>query len=121
MIERIGPVAYRLALPPHLSAVHDVFHMSMLKKYHPDNSHVVSFKEVELQPDLMYPEDAVQIVDRRVKILRRKEVPLVRVQWTRRGVEEATWEREDEMRKRYPELFEQPASQPGTTPTCTFR
>ena len=121
VIERIGPVAYRLALPPHLSAVHDVFHVSMLKKYHPDNSHVVSFKEVELQPDLTYPEDEVQIVDRRVKILRRKEVPLVRVQWTRRGVEEATWEREDEMRKRYPELFEQPASRPGTMPTRTFR
>lgn len=114
VLERVGQVAYRLALPPHLSAVHPVFHVSLLKKYHPDNSHVISFQEIELRSDLTYPEDATRIIDRQVKTLRRKQVPLVRVQWNRRGVEESTWEREDEIKRRYPELFEQPASGSGT-------
>lgn len=78
-IVRNGQVAYKLALPPHLLAMHNVFHVSLLKAYQPDNSHIVNVTEIELQPDLTYLEDAIKIVDRRVKALKRKEVSLVQV------------------------------------------
>lgn len=79
VLEHIGQVAYRLAIMPHLSVVHDVFHVSLLKEYHPDNSHIVSFREIELLPYLTYLENVMRIVDRLVKTLKCKEVPLVRV------------------------------------------
>ncbi|KAL0556514.1 hypothetical protein IC582_005028 [Cucumis melo] len=106
ILERIGPVAYRLALPPSLSAVHDVFHVSMLRKYVPDPSHVVDYEPLEIDENLSYTEQPVEILAREVKTLRNKEIPLVKVLWRNHRVEEATWEREDDMRSRYPELFE---------------
>ena len=64
-----------------------------------------------MRPDLSYEEEAVRITDRSVRTLRRREVPLVKVLWSRQGVEESTWEREDEMRRRFPGLF--PAADDG--------
>ncbi|KAA0063495.1 pol protein [Cucumis melo var. makuwa] len=107
ILERIGPVAYRLALPPSLSTVHDVFHVSMLRKYVPDPSHVVDYEPLEIDENLSYTEQPVEVLAREVKILRNKEIPLVKVLWQNHRVEEATWEREDDMRSRYPELFEE--------------
>ncbi|KAL0539895.1 hypothetical protein IC582_024116 [Cucumis melo] len=107
ILERIGPVAYRLALPPSLSAVHDVFHVSMLRKYVPDPSHVVDYEPLEIDENLSYVEQPVEILAREVKTLRNKEIPLVKVLWRNHRIEEATWEREDVMRSRYPELFEE--------------
>ena len=107
ILERIGPVAYRLALPPSLSTVHDVFHVSMLRKYVPDPSHVVDYEPLEIDENLSYTEQPVEILAREVKTLRNKEIPLVKVLWRNHRVEEATWEREDDMRSRYPELFEE--------------
>ncbi|KAL0549215.1 hypothetical protein IC582_013696 [Cucumis melo] len=106
ILERIGPVAYRLALPPSLSTVHDVFHVSMLRKYVPDPSHVVDYEPLEIDENLSYAEQPVEVLAREVKTLRNKEIPLVKVLWRNHRVEEATWEREDDMRSRYPELFE---------------
>ncbi|KAL0560323.1 hypothetical protein IC582_000724 [Cucumis melo] len=106
ILERIGPVAYRLALPPSLSTVHDVFHVSMLRKYVPDPSHVVDYEPLEIDENLSYTEQPVEILAREVKTLRNKEIPLVKVLWRNHRIEEATWEREDDMRSRYPELFE---------------
>ncbi|KAL0537629.1 hypothetical protein IC582_026612 [Cucumis melo] len=106
ILERIGPVAYRLALPPSLSNVHDVFHVSMLRKYVPDPSHVVDYEPLEIDENLSYTEQPVEVLAREVKTLRNKEIPLVKVLWRNHRVEEATWEREDDMRSRYPELFE---------------
>ncbi|KAL0540047.1 hypothetical protein IC582_024275 [Cucumis melo] len=106
ILERIGPVAYRLALPPSLSAVHDVFHVSMLRKYVPDPSHVVDYEPLEIDENLSYTEQPVEMLAREVKTLRNKEIPLVKVLWRNHRIEEATWEREDDMRSRYPELFE---------------
>ncbi|KAL0543603.1 hypothetical protein IC582_018703 [Cucumis melo] len=106
ILERIGPVAYRLALPPSLSTVHDVFHVSMLRKYVPDPSHVVDYEPLEIDENLSYIEQPVEVLAREVKTLRNKEIPLVKVLWRNHRVEEATWEREDDMRSRYPELFE---------------
>ncbi|KAM6564246.1 hypothetical protein CsatB_024244 [Cannabis sativa] len=105
ILERIGQVAYRLAMPPALAAVHNVFHVSMLRKYVSDSSHVLSYEALELQPDLSYEEQPVQILDRREKILRSKTVALVKVLWRNSKVEEATWELETDMQQKYPELF----------------
>ncbi|KAL0537322.1 hypothetical protein IC582_026299 [Cucumis melo] len=107
ILERIDPVAYRLALPPSLSTVHDVFHVSMLRKYVPDPSHVVDYEPPEIDENLSYTEQPVEVLAREVKTLRNKEIPLVKVLCRNHRVEEATWEREDDMRSRYPELFEE--------------
>ncbi|KAL0536770.1 hypothetical protein IC582_025731 [Cucumis melo] len=106
ILERIGPVAYRLAMPPSLSTVHDVFHVSMLRKYVPDPSHVVDYEPLEIDENLSYVEQPVEVLAREVKTLRNRQIPLVKVLWRNHRVEEATWEREDDMRSRYPELFE---------------
>ncbi|KAA0036879.1 ty3-gypsy retrotransposon protein [Cucumis melo var. makuwa] len=99
ILERIGPVAYCLALPPSLSTVHDVFHVSMLRKYVPDPSHVVDYEPLEIDENLSYTEQPVEVLAREVKTLRNKEIPLVKVLWRNHRVEEATWEREDDMSK----------------------
>ncbi|XP_073019326.1 uncharacterized protein [Primulina eburnea] len=97
MTYRHDQMAKLLALPPALSGVHDVFHVSMLRKYHPDPSHVLPPDEVELDQNLSYIERPIQILDRKDKQLRNKLIPLIKVQWNRHGVEEATWELEDKM------------------------
>ncbi|CAL9006102.1 unnamed protein product [Prunus brigantina] len=103
--ERIGPVAYRLALPTELSRIHDVFHVSMLRKYMPDPSHVLEHQPVELNEDLSYDEQPVQILDRKEQVLRSRSIPMVKVLWRSQTVEEATWEPEEQMRAQYPYLF----------------
>ncbi|TYK06125.1 pol protein [Cucumis melo var. makuwa] len=107
ILEWIGPVVYRLALPPSLSAVHDVFHVSMLRKYVSDPSHVVDYEPLEIDENLSYTEQPVEVLAREMKMLRNREIPLVKVLWRNHRVEEATWEREDDMRARYLELFEE--------------
>ena len=97
IVERIGEVAYRLRFPPELDRIHDVFHVSMLRKYIADPSHVLRDQLVELKEDLTYKERPVQIVDRKDQVLRNKVVPLVKVLWMNHGREEAPWEREDQM------------------------
>ena len=106
ILERIGPVAYRLALPSSLSAVHDVFHVSMLRKYVANPSHIVDYEPLQINENLSYGEQLVEILAREVKLLRNRGVALVKVQWRNHKVEEATWEREDDMRAHYPKLFE---------------
>ncbi|XP_073037729.1 uncharacterized protein [Primulina eburnea] len=105
ILQRIGTLAYRLALPPSLSGIHDVFHVSMLRKYEPDPSHVLDIFEVQLDPDVSYVERPVCILDRSERKLRSKLIPMVKVQWEHRGVEEATWETERHIRELYPYLF----------------
>ena len=106
ILSRVGEVAYKLALPPSLSAVHPVFHVSMLRKYIPDESHVISLDSVELGPDLTFEEEPIAILDRQVRKLRTKEIASVKVQWKHRSVREATWETESDMHAKYPQLFE---------------
>ena len=106
ILERIGKVSYRLALPPAMSGVHDVFHVSMLRKYVHDPSHILQHPEVEYAPMDREEVRPVRILDARDKQLRNKTIHLVKVQWQGRSTEEATWEREDEVRARYPRLFE---------------
>ena len=105
IIAGVGPVAYRLDLPPELSKVHNVFHVSMLRKYIPDPSHVLRDQPVELKDNLTNKEQPMQIVDRREQILRNKVIPLVKVLWGNHEREENTWEPEAQMRRQYPQLF----------------
>ena len=105
ILERVGTVAYRLALPPIMSGVHEVFHVSMLRKYTPDPAHVVDWGQIEVDTDETFEEGPVCILDSRDQVLRRKTVRLVRVIWWHYGVEASTWEREDTMRATYTFLF----------------
>ena len=98
MIERVGPVAYRLALPLELSQIHDVFHVSMLRRYRSDPSHILQAQPLELKYDTSYEEESIAIVARETKVLRTKIIPLLKVLWTHHGSEEATWGREEDMR-----------------------
>ena len=110
IIEKIGPLAYRLALPPELSRIHDVFHVSMLRRYRSDPSHVIKDTEVEISDDLSYVEEPVRIVDRKMKQLRNREIPMVKVIWRNHGLEEATWETAERMERDYPQLFNDPGN-----------
>ena len=105
ILERVGTVAYRLTLPPGMSGVHEVFHVSMLRKYTPDPTHVVDWGQIEIDTDETFEEGLVRIVDSRDQVLRRKTVRLVKILWRYYGVEEFTWERKDTMRATYPFLF----------------
>ncbi|KAK8265180.1 hypothetical protein V6Z11_D12G161800 [Gossypium hirsutum] len=103
--ERVGSVAYRLMLPPELEKIHNVFHVSMLRRYRSDPSHVISPTEIEINSDMTYEEEPISILAREIKELRNKKIPLVKVLWHKHGVEETTWESEDTMKERYPNLF----------------
>ncbi|KAL0278067.1 UNVERIFIED_CONTAM: Transposon Tf2-11 polyprotein [Sesamum radiatum] len=105
IIERIGPLAYRLALPSELSQIHDVFHVSMLRRYRSDPSHVLREPEIEISEELTYVEEPTEILDRSVRKLRNKEIPMVKVKWSHHSPREATWEVEEHMRDKYPYLF----------------
>ncbi|WMV51474.1 hypothetical protein MTR67_044859 [Solanum verrucosum] len=103
--KRIGNVAYELELPQELAAVHPVFHISMLKKCMGDPSVIIPTANIEIKDTLSYGEILVQILDRQVRKLRTKEVASVKVLWRNQFVEEATWEAEEDVKKRYPHIF----------------
>ena len=95
-----------MGLPESLSQVHDVFHVSVLRKCLLDPSSVTTVEALPLQQDLSYEETPVHILDRKLKVLRNKSIPLVKVLWRGQKYEEATWEAEADMRTRYPHLFD---------------
>ena len=106
VLERVSNLAYRLALPPNLSSVHNVFHVSMLRKYVFDPSHVLSYDPLEIREDLTYEEQPERILQREEKVLRRKIIAFVKILWKNHTLREATWEREEEMKAKYPQLFD---------------
>ncbi|KAD4981941.1 hypothetical protein E3N88_18612 [Mikania micrantha] len=105
ILERIGPVAYRLELPPELDNVHDVFHVSNLKKCLADESLIVPLKEIQIDEKLQFREEPVEVMDREVKVLKRSRIPIVKIRWNSQRGPEYTWEREDQMKQKYPHLF----------------
>ncbi|XP_027109339.1 uncharacterized protein LOC113759971 [Coffea eugenioides] len=106
ILQRVGNVAYKLELPPNLSWIHNVFHVSMLKKYHPDPSHVLQPENVEIDEALTYKEKPIKLLDCKVKELRNKGIPLVKVLRRNHGLEEASWEVEEEIREKIQIYFQ---------------
>eukprot|EP00253_Pinus_taeda_P017239 PITA_17239 len=104
ILARVGPVAYQLALPSHIR-VHNVFHVSVLKKYVYDPRHIISWQDIQVEPEGEFLVEPVNILDQRRVELRRKVISQVKVQWQHFGPEEATWEDEQMMRDTYPRLF----------------
>ncbi|GJR32469.1 hypothetical protein Tco_1108701 [Tanacetum coccineum] len=105
ILERIDSVAYRLRLPKELSGVHDTFHVSNLKKCLADASLHVPLDEIKVDKTLRFVEEPVEIMDREVKSLKRSRILPVKVCWNSKGDPEFTWEREDYMKSKYPQLF----------------
>ncbi|XP_047326921.1 uncharacterized protein LOC124930637 [Impatiens glandulifera] len=105
ILEEVGDVAYRLALPPSLDTVHNVFHVSNLRKYVPNPTHVIHHEEVQWAPDLAYEEVPTQILATQIRKLRNKEIKMVKVLWSNHSSDEATWEVEQDMQRDYPQLF----------------
>ncbi|WVZ51733.1 LOW QUALITY PROTEIN: hypothetical protein U9M48_002848 [Paspalum notatum var. saurae] len=100
--EQCGPVAYRLELPLHLTAVHDVFHVSQLKKCLPVPKEVVDTSQIQIQPDLTYEEKPIKILDQKQRSTRRRTINFYKVQWSNHSEEEATWEQEEFLQTKYP-------------------
>ncbi|GJX93441.1 putative reverse transcriptase domain-containing protein [Tanacetum coccineum] len=105
ILERIGPVAYRLWLPEELSGVHDTFHVLNLKKCLADASLHVPLDDIKIDKTLRFVEEPVEIMDREVKSLKRSKIALVKVHWNSKRGPEFTWERKDYMKSKYPQLF----------------
>ncbi|KAL8267883.1 hypothetical protein R6Q59_001681 [Mikania micrantha] len=105
IIERIGPVAYKLKLPQELYGVHDTFHVSNLKKCLADESLIIPLDKVHLDAKLKFIEEPVEIMDREIKKLKQSRIPIVKVRWNSKRGREFTWEREDQIKKKYPQLF----------------
>jgi len=102
--QRIGPAAYEIALPPHLANLHNVFHVSQLRKYVASPDHVLEADDVQVREDLTIPTGPVRILDSQVKHLRGKKINTVKVLWDE-ATQEMTWEMEDRMKLSYPHLF----------------
>ncbi|XP_017604276.1 uncharacterized protein LOC108451050 [Gossypium arboreum] len=105
ILRQVGPVAYQLELPPELERIHDVLHVSMLRRYCTNPTHVVPVEEIDVRLDLTFEEEPVQILDREVKVLIRKSIPLVKVLWWNHSSEEAMWEPTEPMWQQYLHLF----------------
>nr|GFC48325.1 putative reverse transcriptase domain-containing protein [Tanacetum cinerariifolium] len=105
--------AYRLKLPQELSCVYDTFHVSNLKKCLAEPDVQVSLDEIEIDENLHFVEEPIEIVERDVKKLKRRRIPLVKVHWNSWQGAEYTGEREDQFRKKYPHLFTEPVPSSG--------
>jgi hypothetical protein len=94
MLEVCGPVAYRIHLPSQLTAIHDVFHISQLKKCIKVPTEIVEARAIEIEPDLSYTEQPIQILDTKERVTRRKKINMYKILWDHHIEEEATWETE---------------------------
>ena len=113
IIEECGLVAYRLRLPSRLAAIHDVFHISQLKKCVRVPTEIIDQQEILVEPDLSYVEYPLRILDQKERGTRRKVLKMYKIQWSHHTEEEATWETEDYLNRQYPGFL---SSTSGTLP-----
>ncbi|GKB53623.1 putative reverse transcriptase domain-containing protein [Tanacetum coccineum] len=106
ILSRVGPVAYKLELPRELQGIHNTFHVSNLKKCLSDEELIIPLDEVRIDEKLHFIEEPIEIMDREVKQLKQSRIPIVNVRWNSSRGPEYTWEREDQMWKKYPHLFD---------------
>eukprot|EP00253_Pinus_taeda_P002337 PITA_02337 len=104
VVERVGPVAYCLALPPHLHRIHNVFHVSVLRHYVADLSHNIQWRELQVSDEGVITVEPLRILERRVRQLRNRLVDQVKVQWDKYSPGSATWENTEDICQRYPKL-----------------
>jgi hypothetical protein len=102
VLEQCGPVAYRLQLPETLSAVHNVFHVSQLKKCLRVPDRTIEVTDVVLEPDLTYSEHPIRVLDQKDIVTRRKTLKFYKIQWNQHSEDEATWETQDFLNKNFP-------------------
>ncbi|GJR67220.1 hypothetical protein Tco_0013285 [Tanacetum coccineum] len=105
IMEKVGPVAYRLYLPKELNGVHDTFHVSNLKKCLDDPTLKVPLDEIQVDAKLNFVEEPVEILEREFKKLKRSKIAIVKVRWNSKRGPEFTWEHKDQMKLKYPHLF----------------
>jgi len=105
IVERCGPVAYRLNLPAKFAAIHNIFHVSQLKKCLRIPTEAIDSDTIQLESDLTYVERPIKILDRKDRITRRTTIKFYKVQWSHHSEEEATWEKEEFLKSKYPEFL----------------
>ncbi|GKE41667.1 hypothetical protein Tco_1468951 [Tanacetum coccineum] len=115
VLAKVGMVAYRLELPKQLNRVHSTFHVSNLKKCFSDEPFVIPLDEIQIDDKLNFIEEPAEIMDREVKRLKQSRILIVKVRWNSRRGPEFTWEREDQMKKKYTHLFVNPESTSNAT------
>nr|GFA55258.1 putative reverse transcriptase domain-containing protein [Tanacetum cinerariifolium] len=115
ILAKVGTVAYRLELPEQLSRVHSTFYVTKLKKCMADEPLAIPLDEIQVDDKLNFIEEPIEIMDREVKRLKQSHIPIVKVRWNYMRGHEFTWEREDQMQKKYPHLFSNSAPMTDTT------
>jgi hypothetical protein len=105
ILEKCGTVAYKLDLPPSLAGVHDIFHVSQLKKCLKAPVDVVLAEVTPLEADLSYLEHQIKVLDQKDHVTRRKTIKFFKIQWSNHSEEEATWESEDFLRSHHPDFI----------------
>jgi hypothetical protein len=109
VFRRVGEMAYQLELPDNLSDVHNVFHVSQLKKCLRVPEKQLPMEELSVERNLVYTESPVKIPDTLTRVTRNKVIKMCKVQWSHHGEDEATWEREEELRVDFSHLFSSPS------------
>jgi hypothetical protein len=113
IVEKRGEVAYQLELPPQLSDVHDMFHVSQLKKCLCVAEEQIPMENLDAKEDLSYQEYPVKILETTERVTRNKKIKMCKVQWSHHTEEEATWEREEELKAKFPSFFSDPSESQG--------
>ena len=113
ILARKGEVAYQLKLPPQLSDVHDVFHVSQLKKCLRTPTESIPLESLDVQPDLSYQEQPIRVLEEATRHTRSRAIKMLKVQWSNHTEDEATWEREDNLRAEFPSFFSEPTESRG--------
>jgi hypothetical protein len=101
-----GPVAYRLQLPPQLAAIHNIFHVSQLRKCIKIPTEIIDSQAIEVEPDLTYMEHPIRILDTKERSTRRETTKMYKIQWNHHTEEEATWETESYLQRNFPDFFQ---------------
>jgi hypothetical protein len=105
ILEACGPVAYRLQLPYQLAAIHNIFHISQLKKCIKIPIEVINFQTIKIEPDLSYTEHPIRILDTEERSTRRETIRMFKIEWNHHTEEEATWETEFYLQHNFPDFL----------------
>jgi hypothetical protein len=106
ILEICGPVAYCLQLPPQLAAIHNIFHMSQLRKCVKVPTEIIDSQAIEIEPDLTYTEHPIRVLDTKERSTRRETIRMFKIQWNHHTEEEVTWETESYLQHNFPDFFQ---------------